>query len=270
MGMMLYDALVIAESTKHLDRCESVLTLGVPTLNFSAKQFSEYSDELSLPSICPDFSDHAGFFRNLGFRDVSAVDISDYEGANYVGDLNDPELAAQIGRQFDLVYDSGTIEHIFNIPTALRTISRLTRLGGICVHATPANGFLDHGFWQVSPDLFRAFYRSAGFSILTSALLVLGESTTAEPAERNFYRSNGRRWVAEKFPEAICVFAAQRVSAVDNAKIDMQDYYQAKHGVSAADYENKFFVKLHVAQPPNWRGRIVIFLQRLMNLVTQK
>lgn len=246
MGMTIYDALVLARVSKGLaDRCR-VLTLGVPTLNFKD---TVYLDEMTrrgemqaTGTAVPAFSNYSDFFKSLGFKQVDALDISDYEGANIVGDLNDPNLIERIGAPYDLVYDSGTIEHIFDIVTALRTVTRLVKAGGAIVHATPANGFLDHGFWQVSPDLFRSFYGSAGFRCLTSALFVFGQRPYSVRAETNLYRDHGRGYIVETLPEAIAVFAAQKEVDVSTVEIELQDYYSAMHGGTQAAMSAAFYI----------------------------
>jgi hypothetical protein len=229
MGMNYYDALVLLEVAKRLPRKARVLTLGVPTLNFSPSQIAGELRKLDTDAQGTDFSSAAQFFRLLGFEEVDALDISDYEGANIVGDLNDPQLAERVGKRYDLVYDSGTIEHIFDVIGALRTIHSLVDVGGAVVHATPANGFVDHGFWQISPDLFRAFYAGAGYELLTSAFLVFGPRPYALPAIENVYRNRGRSFIVETLPEAIAVFAALKSRDVPATTIKLQEYYGMMH-----------------------------------------
>ena len=252
MGLLIYDALVLAKVVAVLPRATSVLTLGVPTLNFNSEGFhrelAARPDLIANKSYDWQFTDCAGFFRGLGFQKIDALDISDYEGANIIGDLNDPALADKIKDRYDLIYDSGTIEHIFDAPTVLRTLSHLVRVGGAIVHATPANGFMDHGLWQCSPDLFRAFYRSAGFSILTSSLMVLGKGIHSVQADQNFYRSRGRKYVAENFAEAIAVFAAIKRFDVEPVRVQLQDYYASMHQGMAAEDLSSFFIEFR--SPP--------------------
>jgi Methyltransferase domain len=89
---------------------------------------------------------------------VESFDISDYEHATYIADMNKP-LAVQ--NRYDTVIDSGSLEHIYNIPQALRNVSELCSAGGQILHVVPTNNFCGHGFWQVSPGLFFALYSEA-------------------------------------------------------------------------------------------------------------
>jgi hypothetical protein len=248
MGMLIYDALVLAKVTAHLQSRRRVLTLGVPTLNFGCKEFA--GEMAARPTLVErgrpapsEFSDALGFFRALGFEQIDSLDISSYEGANIVGDLNDPNLIQKIPERYDLIYDSGTIEHIFDAPTALRTISRAVEVGGVVVHATPGNGFTDHGFWQVSPDLFRTFYSVAGFEILTSAIFNMGGNRWSLAADANLYRTHGRRYIVEMAPEAIVVFAARKMRDSQSTSITMQDYYATMHEGQATAAKSKFFIE---------------------------
>ena len=59
-------------------------------------------------------------FRLLGAREVDAIDTSGYEGASIIHDLNEP-IPGELHERFDLVVDSGTLEHIFNVSAALKS-----------------------------------------------------------------------------------------------------------------------------------------------------
>src|SRR5262249_52102244 len=75
-------------------------------------------------------------------------------------------VPASLHEQFDLVYDSGSLEHIFNFPVAIRNCMEMTRVGGHLILCVPANNNLGHGFYQFSPELFyRVLDASNGFEI---------------------------------------------------------------------------------------------------------
>lgn len=252
MGMLIYDALVLARVAKETLRKERVLTLGVPRLNFADADYRHASGDHTA-----NFSDHHGFFNHLGFEVVDSLDISNYEGANILGDLNDATLSDQITQRYDLIFDSGTLEHIFEAPTALRTLSELVAQGGAIVHSTPTNGFMDHGFWQVSPDAFRSFYPLEGFSILTSALFILGRFPMALAADKNIYRTRGRSFIAKNIPEAVLVFAARKVRVIERAAIPLQDYYRQMHEGEIGNATTQFFIS-YGSMPKAKIGRTIV------------
>jgi SAM-dependent methyltransferase len=104
-------------------------------------------------------------FQALGATTVNSLDASDFEGANFVHDLNQP-LPANLRERFDLVYDGGTLEHVFNFPVALRNCMEMLRPGGRFITHTGTNNWCGHGFYQFSPELyFNVFRPDNGFEM---------------------------------------------------------------------------------------------------------
>jgi SAM-dependent methyltransferase len=93
----------------------------------------------------------------FGSESVDSIDISNYENATILHDMNKP-LPEGLKNQYDTVIDSGTLEHIYNIPQALENCSFLCKPGGQIIHSLPANNSCGHGFWQISPELFFSLY----------------------------------------------------------------------------------------------------------------
>jgi hypothetical protein len=105
------------------------------------------------------------FFRCLGAREVASLDCSSYEGATLVHDMNSP-IPDELRERFTVVHDGGTLEHVFNLPQALRNSMEMVRVGGHFTQVTVANNFMGHGFWQFSPELvFRVFSPANGYRI---------------------------------------------------------------------------------------------------------
>jgi hypothetical protein len=105
------------------------------------------------------------FLRALGATQAYSMDASDFEGAEFVHDLNTPVPAA-LRNRFDTVFDGGTLEHVFNFPVALRNCMEMLRIGGRFFMHTCANNLCGHGFYQFSPELFyRTFSAENGFEV---------------------------------------------------------------------------------------------------------
>lgn len=153
------------------------------------------------------------FLRLLGAKDTVSVDRSDFEGATFLHDLNLPFPEEMRGR-FDLVLDGGTLEHIFDFPSALRHCLGLVSVGGHFVAAGPANQFLGHGFYQFSPEIyFRVFTPENGFRLRK---LVLYEWLKPEAV---FYEVSdpavlGARAEINSSPPVMLAVLAQRISNV--------------------------------------------------------
>lgn len=93
------------------------------------------------------------FFRSFGFSDVHSLDVSPYEGATFVHDLNDPRTPQDLVGRYDYVLSGGTIEHVFSIQNSIKVALDLLRIGGAFLFGAPCNNWIDHGFYQVSPTL---------------------------------------------------------------------------------------------------------------------
>jgi SAM-dependent methyltransferase len=105
------------------------------------------------------------YLRLLGAHEVRALDVSAYEGADIVHDLNEP-VPAELERRFDLVFDGGSLEHVFDVAAALRNYMRMVRVGGRLIVATMADNHCGHGFYQLSPELFfRALSERSGYRV---------------------------------------------------------------------------------------------------------
>ncbi|MDZ4686086.1 MAG: hypothetical protein SH850_13545 [Planctomycetaceae bacterium] len=106
------------------------------------------------------------FLELLGAREIVSVDYSPYEHATRLHDMNQP-IPADWRERHSVVYDGGTIEHVFNIPQAFKNCMEMVEVGGHFLQVNIANNFVGHGFWQFSPELiFRMFSAANGFQIV--------------------------------------------------------------------------------------------------------
>jgi SAM-dependent methyltransferase len=106
------------------------------------------------------------FLRALGATQVDVMDVSEYEGAQVLHDLNEP-VPDELKGTYDTVFDGGTLEHVFHLPTALRSCMELLRPGGRLFVNAVGNQLLGHGFYQFSPELFfRALAPENGFEVV--------------------------------------------------------------------------------------------------------
>jgi SAM-dependent methyltransferase len=106
----------------------------------------------------------------LGAKEVVVTDVSDYEGAELILNLNDPVPEAQFG-QFDVILDIGTLEHLFDVPTALGNLVKMLKIGGQIILIVPTTNSIDHGFYMFSPTLLFDFFQANGFDNFDCYLL---------------------------------------------------------------------------------------------------
>ena len=182
----------------------SVLTLGRQDIWFSydllletAKEFdvklSNVSEiTLSHNSFLADsqYISDSCFFQALGFSESKTMDYSDYEFADYILDLNDKKAVLdELCEAFDVIIDSGTIEHVFNIPNALNNIYKMLRKDGRIIHISPSSNHIDHGFYMFSPTLFWDFYHANKYIINTFQVFRYTALHYIDPWEISDYQS---------------------------------------------------------------------------------
>ena len=127
-------------------------------------------NELSIPEPNVLMGYAENFFKWLGAANIHSLDYSAYEGATILHDLNLAIPESLLGR-FDVVFDGGTLEHIYEFPTAVRNCRQMLKPGGLFISVSVANNFLGHGFYQFSPELmWRQFGKANGFDMLNLGL----------------------------------------------------------------------------------------------------
>lgn len=129
------------------------------------------------------------FFKVFGYNDVHALDISNYEGADILLDLN--EKLPDKHRTFDFVMNIGTLEHVYNVATAMKSICELTKRGGYILNIGPAAGYVDHGFFSFSPAFFEDFYFENGYETIDLFLEMINDQKPYEEW-RSYYSEDCR------------------------------------------------------------------------------
>lgn len=148
----------------------SVITLGRQRLNVSKKSLQKNLKRFKYSASATDLkAKNKGycepFLQLLGATKVDSIDVSDYEKATFIHDMNQP-LPIELKGKYHTVIDSGSLEHVFNFPVAIKNCMQMIEVGGQFIGLTPANNFFGHGFYQFSPELyFRVFSKSNGFNI---------------------------------------------------------------------------------------------------------
>lgn len=118
----------------------------------------------------PDNQYSETFFEKLGFSSVDSVDLSDFEGASIIQDLS-AELPKKLESKFDVIYDGGTCEHIFDLPTAYRNIHKMLKPGGVLIGHSPCNNWVNHSFYQINPEMVYGFWeKTMGYEVLHCSL----------------------------------------------------------------------------------------------------
>lgn len=110
-------------------------------------------------------------FNLLGFN-LEVVDIVKARGDEIIADLNEP-VQPDLHERYDMIVDTGTIEHCFNIAQAMKNLAQMTSKGGYIFQSNPLSWF-NHGFYNINPTFYYDFYQENGFDIIWFEGLVNG------------------------------------------------------------------------------------------------
>ena len=218
-----------------------VITLGRQRLNLTKRDlqrnlraFGAKSDARELKRKNNGYCEP--FLEMLGATQVNSMDVSDYEKATVLHDLNQP-ISEQHKDSYDTLIDSGTLEHVFNFPTAIKNCMEVIRTGGHYIGITPCNNFFGHGFYQFSPELYyRVFSKENGFEVSRMYFFIDDPSTSfyavKDPAE-----VRERVILNNAFPAFLFVVAK---------KISVEPIF--KNTPQQSDYENIIWKKEKVSK----------------------
>jgi hypothetical protein len=197
--------------------------------------------------------DFARLVKLMGLGQLRTLDVSAYEGADIIADLNAPVPAELIG-QFGLILDGGTMEHVFDIRQGMKNTADMLRTGGRAVHMTPSNNYVNHGFVQVSPTLYHDYYVENGFDDVHGIMIVQPRN------EIYFTRWNVFNYRHETFGgvnSMVCsgdtrlavYFSARKTLASTSDRVPTQSYFTRAHdGKDEVPYQ---FLVTHDAGLPN-------------------
>lgn len=169
MGLTYSNLALLAEARTQGVCFERVLTIGRQNLYVTGAQIGRLARGYGI-DIDPSAYAWGGHSDQLlqdflGASEVVAVDVSDYEGASLLHDMNTP-FRDDWHEAFDVVIDGGTLEHVFNAPVALANCMNAVRVGGSLFVITVANNHMGHGFYQFSPEFFyRVLDETNGYAV---------------------------------------------------------------------------------------------------------
>lgn len=174
MGISINIAVQLARIAPLIADCRKGVMLGRQKMHFGPQGWTpRLISELATMGIDAgpeDLFQPDGFceryLSRIGWPEMEALDFSDIEGARYVHDLGAP-IGPDLEARFDLVYDGGTTEHVFDIAQAFRNVDAMLAEGGIFVSCIGTDGWFGHGFYQVGPDIPWSYWQaSLGYDVL--------------------------------------------------------------------------------------------------------
>jgi hypothetical protein len=172
MGLSRQMARFVVREAKHAPIRGSVLLIGRQTISLTPERFSDLMREENMPvdpaiPVTLDTTTQKGtgkgyisdayFFKALGADTVTAVDVSDYEGAEIVHNLDTP-IPAQLEGKFDFICNGSVLDNMFNPIMGLNNISRMLASAGRVIHFEHASNTVNNAYLQFSPNWFFDYY----------------------------------------------------------------------------------------------------------------
>lgn len=111
----------------------------------------------------------AGIYAPFGFVRYVAIDATSQHGS-LPYDLNH-DLAAVCGftEKFDLVTNLGTGEHVFDQRALFANMHALCRVGGLMIQCLPAQGLVNHAFYNYHPKFLADLASANRYEIVSVA-----------------------------------------------------------------------------------------------------
>lgn len=104
-----------------------------------------------------DYIIDADFMRLLGAEELVAMDVSAYESADILHNLNEP-VPSSLYDQFDFIIDGGVFDHLFNIRLAFENIVRMLKTGGRVFQANACSNLNGLAYVSFGANLFYDYY----------------------------------------------------------------------------------------------------------------
>jgi SAM-dependent methyltransferase len=201
------------------------------------------------------------FISLFGCESYSCIDVSAYEGANVVADLNG-EIPAELHQSFDFIFDGSCLDNIFNPARALQNISKMLRPEGRVIlinHATWFNG----PYSIFSPGWFFDFFASNGYKDCQIYLGLFTNNKTLHLGPMPLYRFDHASDPGGYFPRIpgatnVLVIAiaekgnnsTDQVLPIQHQYRDQEDHvlFNRKAEVIAKS-DRRLFISGHIASP---------------------
>ena len=147
-------------------RGAAILCLGYPDITASREAIlellrvepTEFTNHGADHKVARRLPETLHTFSLAGAAAVDVVDAMPSRGCERQVDLNERQTWP---REYDLVINPGTLEHCFDVATAMFNAWRALRPGGAVLHVAPMT-MLNHGFWNFSPTAIEDFASANG------------------------------------------------------------------------------------------------------------
>lgn len=157
---------------------------------------------------------------------VDSIDADPSRPSARKEDLNERLWASHIVNNcWDVVYNHGTAEHIFNIAQVFRSMHEQALDGGLLIHESPFTGWVDHGFYCLQPTLFWDVAAANNYKMEFVGIEHLASRTWFEVDSREKILEMKR---TDQLPDNAMLFVVMRKQNAEPFKIPMQGVYSGQ------------------------------------------
>ena len=183
------------------------------------------------PSPEGKLSDHQ-LFAAFGIDEVHSIDVSDFEGANLIHDLNF-EIPSQYEGKFDFIVDGGTFDHLVDIKTAFQNLIRLLSENGRTFMWNASSNFNPLVYMSFSPEFFYDYFIINKFKFCKTCLAEINTACQGEWWDLYQFKDwlGFRRLYTSFRPLMVLIYAKKQPQSTYD-KIPIQSYYRTH-----VDYE---------------------------------
>jgi hypothetical protein len=177
--------IITSNISKFFPDNSSVIELGNQRFKYNPKIIDFINNEQNL-NIRKPVKYVWEYYEDLGFVDYKSIDVNTELKAIDM-DLNYNLLDKYNFKEtFSLVTNNGTGEHIFDQRTVFENMHNLCKVNGIMLNILPLSPWLNHGFYNYNPNLFRDIVASNSYQWILMAIgRNSGEMIQQIPIEKN-------------------------------------------------------------------------------------
>lgn len=217
---------------------EKTATLGKQTFYVTMKKY-QFLEKGSGDGFIKDY---------LGADIVHSWDMSDYEGATNIWDMNNC-IPEEFAENYDVVIDGGTLEHVFEFTTALRNAMTMVKKGGYLIFLTMCNNHCGHGFYQFSPEIFMStLIEKNGFKIKDMSYVERLNKEGSKYRARKInlpFPEEKRLEINTAYPSELYIVAEKTGDVPDSLYVQQSDYVVKWNGMKKTIKRKKsLFVKI--------------------------
>lgn len=166
-------------------------------------------------------------YKNTGFKEYASIDADGKHNA-LVFDLNrNLKRDYNFEKQYDLVTNHGTTEHVFDVASSFANIHNLCKKGGMMIHGLPFQGYVYHSFYNFMPNFYTELCAANGYRMV-------GCFINFSPAANRLYEVSPKYIGLLTFTDALLFYALIKETD-EEFKYPYDGYYRKASQLYKAD-----------------------------------